>query len=429
MDRPVVESPPRTRRGGVARSGALLLSGTLIANVLSYVFFIILSRHLSEDSLGAVGAMVNLSAIAVVPALGLQLVAAREVSQRLSRGPRDGPPTLDRAEAGLQRDIIRLGLELGAGAAALIAVSSPLLAALFHVDVPTLLVLAASMLPLGLTFAAQGLLQGSERFVALATVLASSGVGKLAAALVAAALGGDVLVVVACLTAGWVLTGAIALMALGSGVTRTPAPRHPSVLRTMVTAAAVPTSGLLVLSSLDVLLARAHLTPADSGAYTVGALFEKAAFWGMAFIATLFYPAMARVAESRRATARALGVTAGVGTLGVLVTALVPQPLVLAAGGPTYAALAPVLWRFTLLGVLLALVQVLVFSRLAQSDARAGIAVWVGAVAAVVSMELTTRGRDAADVVDVVTVMLVCSAVLTVVLLAHSARASRVGRR
>ncbi len=428
MDRPVVESPPRTRRGGVARSGALLLSGTLIANVLSYVFFIILSRHLSEDSLGAVGAMVNLSAIAVVPALGLQLVAAREVSQRLSRGPRDGPP-LDRAEAGLQRDIIRLGLELGAGAAALIAVSSPLLAALFHVDVPTLLVLAASMLPLGLTFAAQGLLQGSERFVALATVLASSGVGKLAAALVAAALGGDVLVVVACLTAGWVLTGAIALMALGSGVTRTPAPRHPSVLRTMVTAAAVPTSGLLVLSSLDVLLARAHLTPADSGAYTVGALFEKAAFWGMAFIATLFYPAMARVAESRRATARALGVTAGVGTLGVLVTALVPQPLVLAAGGPTYAALAPVLWRFTLLGVLLALVQVLVFSRLAQSDARAGIAVWVGAVAAVVTMELTTRGRDAADVVDVVTVMLVCSAVLTVVLLVHSARTSRVGRR
>lgn len=400
----------------VARSGALLLSGTLLANVLSYVFFVVLSRRLTEDSLGAVGAMVNLTAIAGVPALGLQLVAAREVTVARHRARNHDTSELD-------GHIVRLGLELGSMAAAVVALLSPVLAHLLHVDILTLVVLALSMVPLGLTFAVQGVLQGEERFGALAAVLGASGISRLLAALVAAWLGGDVLVVVACLTAGWVLTAALA-MALLPRHRRRPARRHPGRLRRMVTAAAVPTSGLLVLSSLDVLLARHHLNPADSGAYTVGALFEKAAFWGMAFIATLFYPGMSRVGERRRATTRALAVTAGVGALGVLFTAALPGPLAVAAGGATYAGLAPVLWRFTLLGVLLALVQVLVYAGLAASRPRAGIAVWVGIVAAALGAQ---AGHGAVG--DIVTVMLFSTSAMVVALLLvelrHGALAGR----
>lgn len=395
-------SEQRHRGTRVARSGALLLAGTLAANVLSYVFFVILSRHLSQGSLGAVGTMVNLSAIAGVPALGLQLVAAREVARARHRDTTRGGAELDAR-------IIRLGLELGLLAAVLVAVLSPLLGHLFQVDLATLLLLALSMVPLGVTFSVQGILQGEEKFGALAAVLATSGVSKLAAALVAATLGGDVLVVVACLTGGWLVTAAFGLAMLPQD-RRRPDRRHPSRLRRMVAAAVVPTSGLLVLSSLDVLLARHHLSPADSGAYTVGALFEKAAFWGMAFIATLFYPGMARPGERGRATSRALGVTVGVGLLGVLVTAAMPGPLAVAAGGSTYAALAPVLWRFTLLGVLLAVVQVLVFSGLAGSRTRAGVVVWLGASGAVVAAQVV---HD--SVTDIVTVMLVVSAGLVAV--------------
>lgn len=421
MDAHAVEPHPGTERSAVARSGALLLTGTLLANVLSYAFFVILSRHLSEDSLGAVGAMVNLTAIAVVPALGLQLVAAREVA-RVQHGREPGAS--DDVGARLARDVLRLGLELGTAGTLAVAVLSPLLAGLLHVDVPTLLVLGASMIPLGVTFAVQGLLQGLERFTALAVVLAASGTGKLLAALTAVWLGGDVLVVVTCLTAGWALTLGVALLSLGPTVRRSPARRHPTALRRMVTAAALPTSGLLVLSSLDVLLARHHLSPVDSGAYTVGALFEKAAFWGMAFIATLFYPGMAREDESRRATTRALVVTSAIGAVGVAVTVVVPGPLVVAAGGDSYAALAPLLWRFTLLGVALALVQVLVYARLARGGTRAGIAVWVAA-GAVVVVTLVAHS----SVADIVTSMVAVTTVLTIALLAHALRSTRLRTR
>jgi O-antigen/teichoic acid export membrane protein len=393
----------------VARSGALLLSGTLLANVASYAFFVILSRRLPEDALGAVGAMVNLTTIAAVPALGMQLVAAREVTvTRRHEGGRDSTE--------LDGQIIRLGLELGVLAAGAVTVLSPLLAHLLHVDVAVLVVLAASMVPLGLTFAVQGVLQGEERFGALAAVLGASGLGKLAAALLAAWLGGGVLLVVASLTVFWLLIGFLAL-ALLPRQRRRLARRHPTALRRMVTAAAVPTSGLLVLSSLDVLLARHHLSSADSGAYTVGALFEKAALWGMAFVATLFYPGMARAAERRRATMRALAVTAGVGTLGVLVTAAAAGPLVAIAGGATYAGLAPFLWRFTLVGVLLALVQVLVYAALAVSRPRTGIAVWIGALAAVVAAQAAHGGVE-----DIVTVMLLSTSALVIAIVAMALR-------
>lgn len=398
---------PRGTR--VARSGALLLAGTLVANVLSYAFFVVLSRYLTQGSLGAVGTMVNLSAIAGVPALGLQLVAAREVAQIRHREPTGGT-------ADLEGRIVRLGLELGALAALLVAVLSPLLGHLLHVGLTTLLFVGLSMVPLGLTYAVQGILQGEERFGALATVLAASGVTKLAAALVAISLGGDVIAVVGLLAGGWAVTAAVGL-ALLPRHQRRPAGRHPSRLRRMVTAAVVPTSGLLVLSSLDVLLARHHLSPADSGAYTVGALFEKAAFWGMAFIATLFYPGMSRPGERRRAITRALGVTAVVGVLGVLLTVALPRPLVVAAGGATYAGLAPSLWRFTLLGVLLALVQVLVYSGLARSHTRAGVAVWLGAAGAVLAAQALHR-----SVTDIVTVMLISVGALAAVAAVIEAR-------
>jgi O-antigen/teichoic acid export membrane protein len=393
----------------VARSGALLLSGTLLANVAAYAFFVILSRRLPEDALGAVGAMVNLTTIAAVPALGLQLVAAREVAVARRRDREPDTTTLD-------GQIVRLGLELGVLAALAVVVLSPFLAHLLHVDVSMLVVLAASMVPLGVTFAVQGVLQGEERFGALAAVLGASGLGKLGAALVAVWLGGGALLVVGALTAFWLLTAFLAL-ALLPRHRRRPARGHRSTLRRMVAAAAVPTSGLLVLSSLDVLLARHHLSPADSGAYTVGALFEKAALWGMAFLATLFYPGMARATERRRATTRALAVTAGVGALGVLVTAAAARPLVALAGGATYADLAPVLWRFTLLGVLLALVQVLVYAALAVARPRAGIAVWIGALASVLAAQAAHRRVE-----DIVTVMLLSTGALVIALLVSSMR-------
>ena len=186
---------------------------------------------------------------------------------------------------------------------------SPVLGHLLHLSPLTVVAVGGAMLPTAVVFAAQGVLQGSEHFVRLAVVLAAAGVAKFAAAWVVARAGGGVGAVIALFALGWVAVAGIALLLLppgavhvrsGVGVER---PRH---LARLVAAAVVPTSGLLFLSSLDVLLARHHLAPDASGAYTVGALFEKAAFWASASSPRLFYPAMAQRSRRRaRPAARA----------------------------------------------------------------------------------------------------------------------------
>lgn len=404
MAQRVAHDAPAANR--FAASGAALLIGTLTANVLSYAFFLVLSRRLDSASLGAVGALVNLSVIATVPALGLQLVAARlEASER--------------ALGGLgthRRQILRAAVALSAVIAIVLLAATPVLTTLFSVDVLALLALAAAMVPMTLTYGAQGVLQGNERFATLSVVLALSGVSKVAAALGASAVRAStpgtrvttVMWLYAAATAVVALV-AIALLRGKRGTRLRPPPSGAGHLTRLVAAAVVPTSGLLFLASLDVLLARHQLTAADSGSYTVGALFGKAAFWGISFLATLFYPAMTDPARRRAALLRALGVTTAAGIAGVAVSRVLGGPLVHIVGGADYAHLASDIWRFTAFGVLLSLVQVLAYAGLAAATLRMGVAMWLAGVVAVVATLAT-----ASTVTDVVNVMLWCAALLAV---------------
>ncbi|WP_185749144.1 lipopolysaccharide biosynthesis protein [Humibacillus xanthopallidus] len=422
---PVASSPDTTagdpRRPPGARSGAVLLIGTLTSNVLSYAFFAVLSRTLSGDDLGAVGSLVNLSVLAGVPALGLQLVAARLVSRAMSGdaadGGRLGPGPDAEAAASAIHGVMRASAALGLLTAVAVAALSPVLAHLLHLSPLTVVVVGAAMLPTAVVFAAQGALQGSERFVRLAVVLAAAGVAKFAAAWLVTRSGGGVGTVITLFALGWVVVAGLALALLPRGGRPLAAllvsgrhPERPRHLARLVAAAVVPTSGLLFLSSLDVLLARHHLAPEASGAYTVGALFEKAAFWGLGFLATLFYPAMAQRSRRRAALLRALAVTAGAGTIGVALTALLGTWLVTLVGGPAYAALGPGLWRFTALGVCLALVQVIAYAGVAAATTRMGLAMWVAGGLAVALVS----GHHA-DVDAVVDVMLGVAVALVVV--------------
>lgn len=370
---------PATNR--FARSGALLLAGTLTSNLLSYAFFALLSRRMNQADLGGVGSMINLTVIAGIPALGLQLVAARIVARRSHDAAR-----LRHLEIGL----LRASLVLGAGAAVVLAAVAPTLARLLDVRITTVVFLGLSMIPLAVLLAAQGLLQGRERFAALSLVLALAGIGKFAAAVLADRVGAGVGPVILLYAIALVLVAAcgVALVLLPSRGQRPAAaamPGRPGAttrLIRLVAAAAVPTSGLLFLASVDVLLARHHLSAAESGQYTIGALFEKAAFWGTSFLATLFYPAMTDSARRRGALIRALVVTAGVGLAGTLVTATLGDALARLVGGAAFVPLGPDLWRFTALGTALSLVQVLAYAGVAVATVRMGWAMWLVAVGA-----------------------------------------------
>lgn len=381
----------RLRRAGV--SAGIIGATTLLANVLAYALFLVLNRTLSPEDLGAVAALLNLTVISGVLALALQLVAARHVATAAGRTTGRATasvPTGDTA-AGTEAAALATGLLLGLAASAVVLVASPLVAAAFDLDgvLPAVLV-GLVVLPTYLTYAAQGCLHGRERFGALGLVFVVVAAGRFLAGSGAALAGWGVTGVLALtVVAAWLAAGvALALVPGGVRALR----RH---LRTTwvraVLHGATATSALLVVTNMDVPLARTFLPAVESGEYAVVALFSKAAYWGPAFLATLFYPRMAR-ATTRRSALWAVGSTAAIAVAGVLVAALFAEPLVRVVGGPDYAHLAPLVPLLTASGATWSVAQVLVYWRLSRGDHRLGYAVWT--VAAVVAAVVVLWRHD-----------------------------------
>ena len=374
----------RRPRGRLLGSAGVIGAATLLGNALAYALFLVLNRTLGPDDLGATAALLNLTVISGVLALALQLVAARHVATA-SRPMHGSSSPVAHDPAGTEGAALATGVVLGLVLTAVGLAASPLVSAAFDLDnvLPAVFV-ALVVLPTYLTYAAQGCLHGRERFGALGLVFVAVAAGRFVAGASAALSGLGVTGVLGfTVVAAWLAAGlALALVPYGVRALR----EHlRATWSRAVLQGATATSALLVVTNMDIPLARTFLTPVESGQYAVVALFSKAAYWGPAFLATLFYPRMAR-ATSRRSVRWAVGSTGAVAVLGVVVAALFAEPLVRLVGGAEYVDLAPLVPLFTASGAAWSVAQVLVYWRLSRGDHRLGYAVWTvaGAVFAVV---------------------------------------------
>ena len=362
-------SPRGARWRTAGGSAALIGLATLVANGCGYALLLVLNRTLTSDALGATAALLNLTIIAGVLALALQLVAARHFAR-----DRDIPVQASVAQA------LATGIKLGLAATALVIVSAPLLSRILDVDgLMPLLLVALTVTPTYVLFALQGCLHGHERFAALGLVYVIVAGGRFAAGAGAALAGAGVLGVLGtiCL-ASWVSAAICLALVPGHGRGLRNAWRATWVRD--VARGAMATSALLVVTSLDLPLARALLSPDESGEYAVVALFAKAAYWGPAFLATLFFPRMAR-SRGRRTVLQATGATVLMGVAAIAIAAVWADVLVRIAGGPGYTHLSGLVPLLTAAGSAWSVAQVLVYWRLARGDHRLGYAVWVAAAA------------------------------------------------
>jgi O-antigen/teichoic acid export membrane protein len=172
---------PRSR--SLPRDALVLGAGMAVANAGNYAFNVVMAFLLGPEAYGALAALLALVLVGSVPGLALQAVVARRVALAGS-----GRAPSDAAWPGAWWLVGRAGLAL----ALLTLLVGPGLVLFLHLDsaVPVLW-LALALAPTPLLFAVQGLLQGQERFGALAAVLLAGAGVKLAigVALVAAGLG------------------------------------------------------------------------------------------------------------------------------------------------------------------------------------------------------------------------------------------------
>jgi O-antigen/teichoic acid export membrane protein len=267
------------------------------------------------------------------------------------------------------------------------------LAAFLHLGsiVPALW-LAANLLPLPIVSALQGMLLGAQRFGALAASMLLNAAARLAVGVGLVAAGYGVDGALAASVAGSVLAMLPPLALLRpalAGRLRRPRPRGwrtatfgaeplggllapgTAALGREVGAAALAFLGLLLLTNVDLLLARHYLAAEASGLYAAGAVVAKIAFWAPQFVATIVFPRLAtEAAARRRLLARAAAVVAAPGAALLVALVAAPEVAVVLPFGAAYRDVEPDLPLFAALGTALALVQLLLFSGIAAGDRK-----------------------------------------------------------
>jgi len=372
-----IDSPARPF--GLARAGALVAPAMVVGNLLQYALQLAASRALTPADFGGFGALLGLGVVGAVPMLALQTVAARHVAL----GAAD--------PVGRSREVSRLVVasgRIGAGISGLGLMASPLVAAFLHVPVAAAALLALSLGPLAVAGTAQGVLQGRERFAALARLFVAVSALRVLGGLVGLAAHPSVTAGLAGTAAGAALAAVVAVAAVRAE--RAPAPygEEPRGFARELRHAAAGLLALLALGGADLLLAR-HLLPGTaSGRYAAGGLVARGCFWGPQFVAVLVVPRVST--GQRQVLRRAVGVVAALGAAEVAIAFLMPSWMLVLAFGDGYGSLTRVVALFALSGALLAVLQLLLQAGIAVGGSAVGRWAWT-ALAAEIVLALVLR--------------------------------------
>ena len=390
-DRSGAVARPRVRLGGDLAGSGQIAVAMMLMNVATYGFTMTAARIIGPVPYGAFFALMNLVMIISVVMLGLQATAARRISA--------DPDHVGQIERMILRVSSRASLLLGV----VLLLSAPLVDALLDLDsVPTAMLVAVAAVPMTMTGAQMGVLQGERRWRELAVMYVLSGVPRLAIGIALilwrptefmAFLG--------------VALGFYAPFLYGTAVLR----RHrgpgesderhglvPIVKESVLNSQAL--LAYIALTNIDMLVGRSVLDSHESGLYAAGLIVARAVMFLPQFVVVVAFPSMSTSRNPARALAVSLLAVGGLGGACVIATALLPDLVMVFAGGGEYDEVSGLLWVFAVLGTCMSLLQLLVYSVLARQGKGSMALVW--AAFACVVVLASTRASTVGELLGVV---------------------------
>ena len=379
----------RSRRS----AGPRLLTGSgqiavamMVMNVATYVFTMAAARIIGPVSYGAYFALMNLVMIIGVVMLGLQATAARRISA--------DPDHVGQIERGILRVSSRASLLVGVG----LLVSAPVVNALLDLDsVPTAMLVAVAAVPMTMMGAQMGILQGERRWRELAVMYVLSGVPRLVIGLALILWRPTEFMAFLGIALGFYVPFLYGLAVLGhardAGATHE---RHgflPIVKEAVLNSQAL--FAFFALTNIDMLVGRSVLDSHESGLYAAGLIVSRAVMFLPQFVVVVAFPSMSTSRNPARALAVSLLAVGGLGGACVIATALLPDLVLVFAGGGEYDEVSGLLWVFAVLGTCMSLLQLLVYSVLARQGKGSMALVWAAFACVVVlaSTRVSTVGE------------------------------------
>lgn len=370
---------------------------TLVGNGAAYLLSMIAARVLDPAQFGAFGALMGVLIIVSTLSISLQTMTARRVAVAgAGRSQAEG-------------QAVRLATVLAAAIAVIGIGAAWPLGQLLSIPYAAMLLGLVSLSFVVLGTASLGIAQGREEHARFSAGFLANGVGRAIVGIgfllvfqtiEAAAVG----LVIGCALGALVSYRIICPGAWSSSIAAGTYPEFGHVAHALVV--------LFTLTNIDVLLARVFLTESESGEYSVGVLLAKIAFFLPNAIIIVLFPKMTS-GDNRRAVVIATGLTALMGLVITLFSLVFGDFVIRVLGGAQYIdlGLGESAWRFALEGSAFALLQVLLYARLAAQDRRAVVLVWAGLVALVVSVSLWFHD----SVEQIVTTVVVISLALTLI--------------
>jgi len=330
----------------VFRDGIAVFGALISANVLTYVFYSLVSRALGVVEAGIFAALLAAMLVGSLPSAVVAVVFAKASADRVAAG-----------DLGEVR-----GFGLGASAAAIVVGAG---AGLFLALFPTAFTnffrsgdartVAFVVVGYALTFAIpmqRGVLQGAGAFTLFTVSNVLEALGKVAAGIVVYSVSRDMLTGLAGYAAAECAAYAFNIWAI---VTHFPRgnvrwKRAAADLVKRSYGIILPIGSITLMTFLDVVLVRHYLPGPDAGLYAVAALFGRALVTVIAFVPTVLLPkAVERIAAGRSPLpllVTALWVTAIIAAGTLAATASVPKLIVDVLAGPAFQSAVPLLFPY-----------------------------------------------------------------------------------
>lgn len=378
--RPAAQGDAPAPRSRGLRGGAAIAAAMGVMNVATYGYTVLVAHLIGREEFGAFSAMMGLTLVINVVSLGLQATGARRIAA-------DPDHVLT-----VERTVLGVTYRSALGLAVLCLVAAPVLHQVLRLDsLATAALLAVTAMPLTIMGGQAGILQGERRWVPLAGIYLALGVGRLVFGLVLVAVWPTEFAAFLGVALGaWlpVVVGYVALRRPRAG--SVPLGDHPS--RDVLGEVGRNSQALFAffaLSNVDIVLARALLSESQAGLYAGGLILVKATLFLPQFLVILVFPAMSSRGADRGTLLKALGVTSLLGLAGVGGVLLLPDFALLFVGGDDFAGLRDDLWLFAIIGTLLSMLQLLVYSVLARQQLGASAMLWTALVLVSVVAALT----------------------------------------
>lgn len=356
--------------GGLGRGAMGLALLTMVTSLVSYAGTLLLSRLLDPTGFGDLMALLALAIIIAIPAAAAQTVVASRVTFWRTAG------TAEDLSRFVRHALAHMAV-VATFATLLYAACIPLVVKAFSLQAPGPAIALTPLVGLSFFFAViAGVLQGSERYALLGVLnlvvtFARYGLGVAWAAAgggAGGAIGGQAIGIALVTVAALVLMRPM-IAGRGSGAASSGLRRMPD-LRTMT--ASLGFLAIAVLSTVDLVLAKAFMTPVDAGLYAALTVVGKAILFLPIALAQVVVPPAVKSQESAGGRAGVLRRSAVPITLSCAVIGI---PLIVAPSfwmgllfGQDYAGAGPGVLPMVIASVALSLLFLVLTFSVALAD-------------------------------------------------------------